>query len=566
MSVPSSFNTHIVQLRALVGGLLPAIALALGGCATQVNLPERPRLECPEPVVLCVPEKATTVSIDTASVAVGSFMTISRVRGLDGEGDELGVSFQWGRRIRDGIVTMRRRALSDSATDALLSARFLRVDQAVVADPVVADDLDGPVGGATASARNGTMVVASRRPEERRGDYDLFAGEFKDASIEKPKRLGVSAIGAWDAQPALSPDGTALYFASDRPGGLGGTDIWVTHRSPSGAWSTPENLGPGINTPCDELSPFVSGDGAWLYFASSGHATFGGYDLFRAPISRGEVGGAENLGAPINTPRDEIFPSAPYDASPDTLLYYSSNQIGSRGFDLYVLHRERRGSVAAASRRGEKARLSGTVTTTEGKPVDSALVTIEPQDAPAAKDSTFTDRRGYYEFEVERGKSYDVIAGSEKTLLKRETVKIPRSGGTVVSRNIPLPDTVTFRINFPFNDATDPYQFTLDDRGLPSNEQWSEVIDRISTFLRGTTRGGKVEIVGHTDPVGSDAFNLDLGRRRAEFVFRELTRRGVPPANLIVRSEGESQPLPPREGETEEIYHARLRRVELIRE
>lgn len=556
-----------MSLRLLFGLLAGGLCLLCGACANQITLPVRPRLECKVPVQVCAPERASGVTIDTGGAGGGVFLAISRVRGLDGDADEFGLGFQWGRHVRSAIATIRSRTHApDSAKERLVSVRIIRADQVAPGDPVATDDLVGSIGEPSGSARTDTLVIAAGTPTATGWDYDLFAARYRNTLLEGPQRIGASADGSWDAQPALTPDGASLYFASDRPGGFGGTDIWVTHRIAGGGWSEPENLGPGVNTPCDELTPYVSGDGAWLYFSSSGHATYGGYDLFRAPISRGQAGGAMNLGAPVNTPGDEIFPSAPFDASPDTLLYYSSNQSGSRGFDVYVLHQERRAVTASsAQRHGERTKLTGTITDTEGEPVDSALVTIEPHDSPEDRDSTFTDPRGHYEFDVERGKSYEVIAGSEKTLYSREQIRIPQSGGRGISRDIALPDTVTFRINFPFNNATDPYEFTLDDRGLPGNERWTEVIDRIAGFLKRTHAGGRVEVVGHTDPVGSDPFNLDLGRRRAEFVYRELIRRGVAAGSLIVRSEGESQPLPQREGESEEEYHARLRRVELIR-
>jgi outer membrane protein OmpA-like peptidoglycan-associated protein len=126
---------------------------------------------------------------------------------------------------------------------------------------------------------------------------------------------------------------------------------------------------------------------------------------------------------------------------------------------------------------------------------------------------------------------------------------------------------VTFRVNFPFNNATDPYEFTLDDRGMPSDLRWRDMIDRTADFLRrfNGAPGRHFDIIGHTDPVGSDPFNLDLGRRRAEFIRTQLVKRGVSAALLSVSSEGESNPLPMRDNETEELYHARLRRVEMVR-
>jgi len=417
------------------------------------------------------------------------------------------------------------------------------------------------------TSRGDTVLFAARQAGNVSGDYDLFTGRYLFDAIDDPLRRELSSTIFWDAQPALSPDGNVLYFSSDRRGGTGGTDIYRSTRNADGRWSTPENIGPAVNTPCDELSPWVSGDGAWLYFSSAGHRTVGGYDLFRAPILGGQIGQAENLGRPINTSDDELFPSAPAGASPDTLLYYSSNQAGSGGFDLYVLHRLKRQGPAATRATPRTVTLRGTIRTPEGSPIDSALVTLEHRDPPGPVDSTLTDTLGKYSFEVEEGKRYTLEAGSDSTLYVREEVKIPLGEGRLnVTQDITLSDTVTFRVNFPFNNATDPYEFTLDERGLPSDLRWTTMIDRAAEYLkRFNATGLRFEIVGHTDPVGSDPFNLDLGRRRAEFIRQELLRRGVNSELFGVYSLGESRPLQQRPGETETLYHARLRRVELIR-
>ncbi len=132
--------------------------------------------------------------------------------------------------------------------------------------------------------------------------------------------------------PCFSADGQALYFASDRPGGFGGFDLYVSYKTPSG-WSTPENLGDGVNTPGDEISPFLMGD--VLYFASDWHLGFGGYDLFKATVVGRSFGRVENLGPGVNSARDD------YGLVFNEELgrgYIYSNRVGGEGFeDLYRL-------------------------------------------------------------------------------------------------------------------------------------------------------------------------------------------------------------------------------------
>lgn len=547
--------------------LLVALSTLVAACSTQVVLPDRPLLECPDPMLPCLPERFNETRIDTSSAAERFFLTISRVEGLDREGNEFGVAFPTGPNAsRQGFATVR-----EASHDRIITVAFDKPNRSY---PLVRmeDRNDGSsIGGGAQYSKDDSLFFTARRPGTLRGDYDLYLGMVTKDGIDAPRRLALSTRRFWDAQPALSPDGRELFFASDRPGGIGGVDLYVSRRDASGRWGRPVNLGPGVNTPCDELTPFVSGDGRWFYFSSSGHATVGGYDIFRAPLSRGEVGRAENIGMPVNTVADEIFPSAPANADPDTLLYYGSNQYGSFAFDVYVLHPKGvRRLTTVDVRRAERDRITlrGTVRNASGATVDSALVRLEAKDPPGDVDSTLTGSTGTYEFRIDEGRRYELTAGSGKSLYTREQIFIPRSNTeNPVTHDINLPDTVTLRINFPFNNATDPYEFTLDDRGVPSGERWVDAIDRAARYLSRlrASDGGTIVITGHTDPIGSDAFNMNLGRRRADFVRRELVARGVNPSLLAVATEGEASPLLMHEGEQDELYRARLRRVELVR-
>lgn len=139
-----------------------------------------------------------------------------------------------------------------------------------------------------------------------------------------------------ETHASLSSDGSSIWFSSDRPGGYGGKDIYVSYLLPDGYWGDPLNAGSNINTPLDEESPFIHPEGNTLYFSSEGHLSMGGYDIFKS--ERDETGvwsKAKNIGYPINTPDDDIF----YLPTPDAQrVYYSSRQTGGMGAsDIYII-------------------------------------------------------------------------------------------------------------------------------------------------------------------------------------------------------------------------------------
>lgn len=140
-----------------------------------------------------------------------------------------------------------------------------------------------------------------------------------------------------EASATISPDGQLMYISSNRPGGLGGKDIYRARRLPDGNWSLPQNLGPTINTPYDEDSPFIQADGRTLYFSSNGHATMGGYDIFKTKLDNDDIWSMPmNVGYPINTVKDDIY----YVVSPDgKTAYYSSDMDGGYGGqDIYKIN------------------------------------------------------------------------------------------------------------------------------------------------------------------------------------------------------------------------------------
>ena len=178
-----------------------------------------------------------------------------------------------------------------------------------------------------------TAVVASDGLPGCIGDVDLFICDYTNGKLSNPRNLGANVNSKkWESQPAISPNGNTIYFVSNRKGGFGGCDIWKTTRNANGTWSDPVNMGKDINTKKDEKSPYITGDGNNMIFASKGHQGFGGFDLFIVPISY-KGGEVRNLGDQINTAADELFMFA---NGKGGYFYFASNRSGGAGgYDIY---------------------------------------------------------------------------------------------------------------------------------------------------------------------------------------------------------------------------------------
>lgn len=495
------------------------------------------------------------------------------------------------------VLLSSDRSGEQSGIQRLFSTVFLtstKYDPLLNLDDV---NLPLPIGAAFYSEADQKLYFSGKAANTDPNDYDLFVASLaiRGDAITLQTVTPIAQLNKqrfFDAQPALTPDGKTIYFVSDRDSGAGGTDIWYATRSniQSQDWTEPQPVPGEINTPCDELSPFVTKDGNTFYFSSNGHETVGGYDLFRATKSGSRSWSTpQNLGMPINTKEDEIFPVA----LNDTAFFYTSNQPSAlAGMNIYTITRS---NIALSERTkptnplaSNEVKEPGTKNSTkETKEVlDTGTVTVAGtvlrerdsvvptdtrvfwRDAQTAKElgEKKVDRNGEFSIDLKRGKVYDIGAESGSTFYDLMRLDLRHEADSIVRVTLKLPDTLTLRINFPFDDYSHPTKFVIGDNGEELSVTWQQSLDMAARSINAVAKNlQKIILIGHTDSLGTDEYNDRLGLNRAKFVTDQLVARGVRRSLIEVRSMGRRSPVAKRPEESDEIYRLRCRRVEFIK-
>jgi len=260
-------------------------------------------------------------------------------------------------------------------------------------------------GSPSLAADGQTLFFAAADRVDNRGKSDIYMARLQGKEWGAGQSIGYPVnTGAWESHPSISPDGKVLYFVSDRDGGFGGLDIWMTELGSDGMWMTPVNLGAEVNTDDDEVSPYIASDGSTLYFASDGHPGMGGTDMFvtrRLGINWSEP---VNLGIPLNSEdNDEFFTLA---AEGNTVYFSSRRDDGYGGYDLYR-------AAPNPFPPGAVIVLSGTVR--ERSTRDPLAATLDVRDADTGELLATHDSNSYtgeYVIVLPAGKVYEVTASS----------------------------------------------------------------------------------------------------------------------------------------------------------
>lgn len=333
----------------------------------------------------------------------------------------------------------------------------------------------------------------------------------------------------WESQPCLSPDKRDLYFASRRPGGYGGSDIYVSHWQANSGWSTPENLGPAINTSGDESCPFIHADNQTLFFTSNGLLGYGGPDLFFARKGpKGDWSLPENMGYPINTIYDE---GTLFIAADAKTTYYASDRSDSKGgLDIYSFE------LPENVRPNKTLWVKGKVfdkKTTKGLPSSVELIDMSTKQLIS---QVITDEKGNYLITLPVGKDYAFNVNKKGYLFYSDNFFLSNSSpDSVYEKNIPLQPIEANASIVLKNVFFDVNKFAL----KPESEA---ELDKLVQLLNDNP-SVKIQIGGHTDNVGKPADNLILSNNRAKAVVTYLVSKGIVVTRLSSKGFGETQPV-----------------------
>ena len=411
-------------------------------------------------------------------------------------------------------------------------------------------------GAQTISADGRTIVFTACNRRGGFGSCDLYYSEQRDGRWTPPANLGATInTRAWESLPALSADGNTLYFSSNRAGGAGGKDLYVSRRSADGNWQAPENLGAPLNTPGDEQSPFLHPDGQTLYFMSDALPGMGGTDLYLSRrTATGAWGAPENLGYPINTKADEgalfitLDGRTAYFATDRDVLGTGASALadprGGRPTDIYSF--ELPATVRPKPVTYVRARVFDVAT---GEPL-SARVDFEDLSGDLAPSSARTRPDGTFLLTLPLGRDYALNVAQDGYFFHSENFALSAADADPAQ---PFALEIGLRPLPPVSDAPAAaptvesapivLRNVLFETGSATLKPVSRAeLDRLRDLLNSRPQL-RIQLNGHTDNVGSAADNLRLSEDRARAVYDYLVAAGIDPARLRSAGYGETRPL-----------------------
>jgi outer membrane protein OmpA-like peptidoglycan-associated protein len=412
------------------------------------------------------------------------------------------------------------------------------------------------------------------------GAGDIYVSKFEENEWTKPIPLNknINTPLFWETSACISADGNKLYFTSNRPGGSGELDIYVSELDKNGEWGKAINLGPGINTPYHEDSPYIHADGMTLFFSSDGHPSMGSNDIFKSEFKDGKWSAPVNLGYPINSIDYDGF----FVLSPDkkTGYYSAMREDGAGNADIYEIKfleppKPVEPPVLIASAEPVE-------TQKEPEPIE---IQKEPEPEPAPEEDYVDPIVALHQdmniVTILKGKVID--ANTSNALVARITL-VNNENNQVISHITSHPGSGDFELviphggNYGVSTEVAGYLFNSINFNLPQFAEYQEIdthilmmkaevgskvvlkniffdtgksdlqseslheLEKIRELLVNDEQL-KMQINGHTDNTGNPATNKVLSLQRAEAVVKYLVEKGIHPSRLSARGFGAEKPI-----------------------
>lgn len=364
---------------------------------------------------------------------------------------------------------------------------------------------------------------------------DIYYSYYKDGEFTYAHALPAPVnTGAWESQPSFSADNKTLFFVSNRQGGFGGKDIWYSVLTGDGRWSEPINCGENINTPDDEMSPFIHADNKTLYFSSNGHPGMGGHDLFVSHLQEdGTWGKPINLGYPINTKDNETRLAVSVFGNTAII---SSDRHENTKLDLYEI------TLPKPVQPNRTLLVCGVVKDNKSNdPLKSEFEIVSLADGKTVQKATTAAEPMNIMLYLPEGNDYALNVRADGYLMNSMNFSLKNIPDSVTKKYIEIGldkptvgNTVTLENVF-FD--TDKYDL--------KPESFYELNKLVDFLKKNPTL--RIELGGHTDNAGKEPHNLELSQNRAMAIVNYLVSKDIDASRLTAKGYGSSKPCVPND-------------------
>ena len=354
-----------------------------------------------------------------------------------------------------------------------------------------------------------------------------------DSGGAEPENMGSQInTGAWESQPSLTADGRTLYFISDRNGGRGLRDVWVSKKQNDGKWHRAENLGEPVNTKDDDVSPYIHANGQRLYFASKGHIGMGGFDIYFSDKTEYGWGAPVNIGYPLNTGKDEVS----LFITPDGVNgFYSKDYVDKNSLKRSLIYEM---NIPESLRiKNKSSFVKGNVFDADSKmPLQARVELVDLQTDLRISIVSSDSITGSYLIVLTEGAEYGLYVTRPDYVFKSLSFNYENSEvGEPVEIDIYLERIKVGATTVLSNIFFDVDKYELDPRSKTELQEIMQFLD--------SNPNVNIRTEGHTDNTGTEEYNLDLSTKRAKAVYDYLVQNGTDEERLSYKGFGMTRPV-----------------------